>query len=221
MEKIILSIDLNAQIQWVIAIILSILIIATITFWIWKNLSPSKLVDEMMLRTKSWWGMCFIFVFASTVNTIITYIGLAFLSFFTLREVYTLLKLRDSDRSTLLVCYLSIPIQYYFAYQGWYTMFLIFIPVFMFIIIPFLLVVSGDTNDIIRSMCILPTSLMLGVLLFLFLKIYSELIITNILLKVSYLLAVVLVSIIFYVMLVSFYKPFSYASLKLEFLNND
>ena len=163
MEKIILSIDLNAQIQWVIAIILSILIIATITFWIWKNLSPSKLVDEMMLRTKSWWGMCFIFVFASTVNPIITYIGLAFLSFFTLREVYTLLKLRDSDRSTLLVCYLSIPIQYYFAYQGWYTMFLIFIPVFMFIVIPFLLVVSGDTNDIIRSMCILPTSLMLGV----------------------------------------------------------
>ena len=163
MEKIILSIDLNAQIQWVIAIILSILIIATITFWIWKKLSPSKLVDEMMLRTKSWWGMCFIFVFASTVNPIITYIGLAFLSFFTLREVYTLLKLRDSDRSTLLVCYLSIPIQYYFAYQGWYTMFLIFIPVFMFIIIPFLLVVSGDTDDIIRSMCILPTSLMLGV----------------------------------------------------------
>ena len=163
MEKIILSIDLNAQVQWVIAIILSILIIATITFWIWKKLSPSKLVDEMMLRTKSWWGMCFIFVFASTVNPIITYIGLAFLSFFTLREVYTLLKLRDSDRSTLLVCYLSIPIQYYFAYQGWYTMFLIFIPVFMFIIIPFLLVVSGDTDDIIRSMCIIPTSLMLGI----------------------------------------------------------
>ena len=33
----------------------------------------------------------------------------------------------------------------------------------MFVIIPFLLVLSGDTDDIIRSMCILPTSLMLGV----------------------------------------------------------
>ena len=117
----------------------------------------------MTLRTKSWWGMCFVFLFASIVNPIITYIGLAFLSFFTLREVYTLLKLRDADRTTLVACYLSIPIQYYFAYQGWYTMFLIFIPVFMFIIVPFLLVLSGDTDDIIRSMCILPTSLMLGV----------------------------------------------------------
>ena len=73
----------------------------------------------------------------------------------------------------------------------------------------------------IPLLVIILSSLMLGILLFLFVKIYSELIITNILLKVSYLLAVVLVSIIFYVMLVSFYKPFSYASLKLEFLNND
>tara|TARA_B100000427_G_C15512320_1_gene596782 strand:+ start:664 stop:1617 length:954 start_codon:yes stop_codon:yes gene_type:complete len=163
MEKIINSIELTGPIQWVIAIILLILVTFTTIFFIWKRLRPSKLVDEMMLRTKSWWGMCFVFLFASTVHPTVTYIGLAFLSFFALREIYTLLELRDADRSTLLVCYLSIPIQYYFAYQGWYTMFLIFIPVFMFVIIPFLLVLSGDSNDIIRSMCILPTSLMLGV----------------------------------------------------------
>lgn len=163
MKKIIDSIDLNPEIQWVIAIILSILIIATIIFWVWGKIQPSNLVQEMKIRTKSWWGMCFIFLFAATVSPIITYIGLAFLSFLTLREVYTLLDLRDSDRNTLLACYLSIPIQYYFAYQGWYTMFLIFIPVFMFVIIPFLLVLNGETKDIIRSMCILPTSLMLGV----------------------------------------------------------
>ena len=163
MKKIFDFIDLNAEIQWVIAIILIILITSTITFQIWKKIKPSKLVDEMMLRTKSWWGMCFIFLFAAIVHPVVTYIGLAFLSFFTLREIYTLLKLRNSDRTVLLACYLSIPFQYYFAFQGWYTMFLIFIPVFLFIIIPFLLVLSGDTNDIIRSMCILPTSLMLGV----------------------------------------------------------
>ena len=63
-EKIISNIDLHAQIQWVIAIILSILVIATTTFWIWNKLKPSKLVNEMTLRTKSWWGMCFVFLFA-------------------------------------------------------------------------------------------------------------------------------------------------------------
>ena len=67
------------------------------------------------------------------------------------------------DRSVLFFCYLCIPIQYYLAFKGYYTLFLIFIPVFMFIIIPFLLVLTGETKDIIRSMCILPTSLMLGI----------------------------------------------------------
>tara|TARA_B100000902_G_scaffold208214_1_gene198244 strand:- start:9765 stop:10718 length:954 start_codon:yes stop_codon:yes gene_type:complete len=163
MDKLINSIGLEAEVQWVVFIILLILIIASTSFWIFSKIRPSKLVDELILRTRSWWIMCFIFLFASTVHPIITYIGLSFLSFFTLREIYTLLKLRDADRNALLFCYLSIPIQYYFAYLGWYTMFLIFIPVFMFVIIPFLLVINGETKDIIRSMCILPTSLMLGV----------------------------------------------------------
>ena len=163
MNKIFDSVNLIAEIQWVIAIILFILAFATILFWIWDKLSPSKLVEEMQIRTRSWWIMCFIFLFASLINQIITYIALAFLSFLTLREIYSLLKLREMDRSILFFCYLCIPIQYYLAYKGHYNLFLIFIPVFMFIIIPFLLVLTGETKDIIRSMCILPTSLMLGI----------------------------------------------------------
>ena len=163
MNKIFDSVNLIAEIQWVIAIILFILAFATILFWIWDKLSPSKLVEEMQIRTRSWWIMCFIFLFASLINPIITYIALAFLSFLTLREIYSLLKLREMDRSILFFCYLCIPIQYYLAYKGHYNLFLIFIPVFMFIIIPFLLVLTGETKDIIRSMCVLPTSLMLGV----------------------------------------------------------
>ena len=163
MNKIFDSVNLIAEIQWVIAIILFVLAFATILFWIWDKLSPSKLVEEMQIRTRSWWIMCFIFLFASLINPIITYIALAFLSFLTLREIYSLLKLREMDRSILFFCYLCIPIQYYLAYKGHYNLFLIFIPVFMFIIIPFLLVLTGETKDIIRSMCILPTSLMLGV----------------------------------------------------------
>ena len=69
MKKIFDFIDLNAEIQWVIVIILIILITATLTFQIWKKVKPSNLVDEMMLRTKSWWGMCFIFLFEDLKST--------------------------------------------------------------------------------------------------------------------------------------------------------
>lgn len=163
MNKIFNSIDLMPEIQWVIAIILLILVFATLLFLIWNMIKPSKLVDEMQIRTRSWWIMCCIFLFASIVNPVVTYFALGFLSFLTLRELYSQLKIRKIDRSVLFFCYLSIPIQYFLAFKGYYTLFLIFIPVFMFIIIPFLLVLTGETKDIIRSMCILPTSLMLGV----------------------------------------------------------
>ena len=163
MNKIFNSVDLIPEIQWVIAIILLILVFATLLFWIWNMIKPSKLVDEMQIRTRSWWVMCCIFLFASIVNPVVTYFALGFLSFLTLRELYSQLKLRKIDRSVLFFCYLSIPIQYFLAFKGYYTLFLIFIPVFMFIIIPFLLVLTGETKDIIRSMCILPSSLMLGV----------------------------------------------------------
>ena len=77
-----------------IGFILMILVFATILFWIWNKISPSKLVDEMQIRTRSWWVMCFIFLFASLINPVVTYIALGFLSFFTLREIYSLLNLR-------------------------------------------------------------------------------------------------------------------------------
>ena len=101
MNKIFPSLELIAEIQWVIAIIIMILIFATLLFWIWSKLSPSKLVKEMQTRTRSWWIMCFIFLTASLINPIVTYIALGFLSFLTLREIYSLLKLRETDRSVL------------------------------------------------------------------------------------------------------------------------
>ena len=120
MERIISSIDLSADIQWVIAIILFLLVVATTIFWIWKSIRPSKLVSEMQLRTRAWWGMCFIFLFASIVHPVVTYIGLATLTFFTLREVYTVLRLRESDRVAILMCYLS-----YFQISFYYNSILI------------------------------------------------------------------------------------------------
>ena len=119
MNKIFNSIDLIPEIQWVIAIILIILVFATVLFWIWNKLLPSKLVDEIQVRTRSWWIMCFIFLFASLINPVVTYIALGLLSFFTLREIYSLLNLREMDRSVLFFCYLCIPIQYYLAFKGY------------------------------------------------------------------------------------------------------
>ena len=163
MNKLIPNLELGAQLQMVVAVIFSILVFSSLIFFAWKKLKPGALIDELVVRLKSWWVICFVFLFAALAGPMATCIGLGILSFFALRELYTHLKLRESDRSILLVCYLCVPVQYYFAYKGWYNLFVSFLPVFMFISIPFLLVMTGDTKDIVRSMGLMPSSLMIGI----------------------------------------------------------
>jgi len=151
----------NHDLFIVIALIFGILIFATLLFSIWGMLRPEANLGELKARTRSWWVMATIFVSATVFNPVISFVAFAFLSFAALRELIPISKnVRESDRRTLVWCYLSVPVQYYIAYQGWYGAFLIFIPVFMFLWIPFMLVVNGDTKDISRSMGVLPTQLM-------------------------------------------------------------
>ncbi len=147
-----------------VVVILGVLVFATVLFWIWNKIQPSAQVSEMMLRTKSWWVMATIFVSAALVHPLISFAAFAFLSFVALRELSSISKnARSEDRNVIFWAYLAIPVQYYLAYMGWHDAFMMFIPVFMFAFIPFILVIKGQTQDIARSMSVIPTHLMLTV----------------------------------------------------------
>ena len=163
MDKLIENINISGEIQIVIFIILAILVFSSIVLGIWGLFSKSKMLTELKTRTKSWWIMCTLFITATIISNVITYVCIGFLSFAALREFYSVIKLRKSDRAGMLWCYLAIPVQYYLAYRGWYELFIVFIPVFMFVWIPFILVLQGETKTIMSSMAGLPTSLMLCV----------------------------------------------------------
>ena len=163
MDKLIENINISGEIQIVIFIILAILVFSSIVLGIWGLFSKSKMLTELKTRTKSWWIMCTLFITATIISNVITYVCIGFLSFAALREFYSVIKLRKSDRAGMLWCYLAIPVQYYLAYRGWYELFIVFIPVFMFVWIPFILVLEGETKMIMSSMAGLPTSLMLCV----------------------------------------------------------
>ena len=68
---------------------------------------------------------------------------------------------------------------------------------------------------------IIISSSFIGLLLFFSVLIYIKLIISNIIIQAIFLILVILVSILVYFLLISFYKPFSYGTLKLEFLKNE
>ena len=152
------------EIALVIGLIFGILIFATVLFWIMGKLKPQDDFSELKMRTKSWWLMATIFVLATILHSVITFVALGLLSFVALRELSSISKnVRETDRKVLIWSFLSIPIQYCFAYIGQYSLFLIFIPVFMYVWIPFMLVINGETKDISQSMSVLPAQLMLTV----------------------------------------------------------
>lgn len=146
-----------------VVLIFGILVFATLLFFVLGKIKPNANLSELKARTRSWWIMATVFIIATIFNTRISYIAIAFLSFVAFRELYSILGFRQSDRRAIFWAFISIPVQYYLAYIGWYGAFIICIPVVMFLLLPMRMVIKGDTSGIIRSMATLQWVLMLTV----------------------------------------------------------
>ena len=153
----------NNDLLIVVALIFGVLILATLLFFFIGKIKPSANLKELKARTKSWWIMAIIFIIATIFNTKISYVAIAFLSFVAFREMYSLIEFRISDRRAIFWAFISIPVQYYLAYIGWYGAYIIFVPVVMFMILPLILVLRGDTAGIIKSMATMQWILLLTV----------------------------------------------------------
>jgi phosphatidate cytidylyltransferase len=161
----ILQLDLftKPDILLVVGVIFLLLTVASSLFFVWGKLKPKANLIELKSRTKSWWVMVIFFVLSALLSKEITFPAIGLLSFIAFRELYSILGFRDSDRRAIFWAFLSIPIQYYLAYIGWYMLFIIFIPVYMFLFIPIRLVIMGETKGIIKSMASMQWALMLTV----------------------------------------------------------
>lgn len=98
------------------------------------------------------WIFFLILMSAETISFYISCWGWGILSFFTLREYFSLVDLRLQDRVGVLAAYLSIPFMMHFVHTDWYNMFIITIPVYSFLVIPFLIsLASKDSEGAINS----------------------------------------------------------------------
>lgn len=131
--------------------VVAVLIVASLIVWALQYKNPQKNYSELRLRVKSWWLMVAIFAFAITVNTTTAVLFFAFLSFLALKEFLSLIPTRRADRRVLFWAYLAIPLQYYWVGTAWYGMFIIFIPVYIFLLLPTRMVLIGETKDFLRA----------------------------------------------------------------------
>jgi phosphatidate cytidylyltransferase len=119
--------------------------------------------SELNARIKSWWVMATIFSLAILLKHPASILFFMFLSFIALREYFSLIPTRVSDRRVLLWAYLAIILQYFWIYIGWYGMFLIFIPIYMFLLLPMRMLLNGETEGFLNAIGTIHWGLMLNV----------------------------------------------------------
>lgn len=148
---------------YMILLVFSLLITATVVRLILKFRNPQQDYTELRQRIQSWWIMISIIfiVLITSKNIAITFF--AIVSFLVLKEFLSIVPTRNTDRRVIFLAYLSIPFQYYWVATGWYGMFTIFIPVYVFLLLPMRMVIIGETKGFIRSAGILHWATMLSV----------------------------------------------------------
>jgi len=114
-------------------------------------LRPRKDYTELKQRVRSWWVIIVIFTGSIAGPNSVKLGFLAFVSFLALREYLSLIPTRRADRRILFWCYLAVPLQYYWISIGWYSMFLIFIPVYIFLFLPLRMVTIGETKGFLNA----------------------------------------------------------------------
>ncbi len=151
------------EVLYTLAVVFGVLIICSTVFAIYHHKAKSTFSKELVVRTKSWWyislGVSLVVAGPLLPATLV----LAYVSFVALREMFSIGYFRESDRAGLFLAYIAVPVQYYLAYHNHYEQFLYFIPAFMFVGIPFILVTAGQIPKIVRSMSLIPSTLILTV----------------------------------------------------------
>lgn len=149
-----------------LAVIFALLLVATVVNGLLVLLRPGKDWQELTLRIRTWWVIIVLFSLAMLSPQWLALTFFALVSFIALKEFLTLAPSRQSDRMPLLWMFIAIPINYWLIGIGWYGMFVVFIPVYVFLFLPARMVLTGDTQGFLRTASQLHWSLMTTVFAF-------------------------------------------------------
>lgn len=134
-----------------IASVYLLIIAISILIFAFKRYQPSKDFTELTKRIKTFWIIITLLAISLFLIPRLAIIFWAIVSYLALKEYFTIIPTRFSDRRVLFWSYIVIIPQYYWIAIGWYGMFSIFIPVYFFLFLPLRMVLLGDTKGFLRS----------------------------------------------------------------------
>lgn len=117
-------------------VIFMLLLVASLVnrILLWRR--PERDWHELTLRIRTWWLIIILFSLALLSPVWLALTFFALVSFMALKEFLTLVPSRHSDRMPLLWMFIAIPANYWLIGIGWYGMFVVFIPVYVFLFLP-------------------------------------------------------------------------------------
>ncbi len=109
--------------------------------------ADNPVIDNLNARINAWWWMVAVLGGAFWFGHGAVVLLFCTLSFCALREFITLTPTRGSDYPALVAAfYFVLPVQYLLIACAWYGLFSIFIPVYVFLLLPILATFGGDTT---------------------------------------------------------------------------
>ncbi len=137
---------------WLFGSLVALLAIASsIAAWLKSRPADEKKAASranLVARINAWWVMVGILAVAFLAGSTMTLILFALASFFALREFITLTPSSPGDRLSLsLSFFLVLPIQFVLIGAGRYGLFVIFIPVYAFLLLPSIAALRSDVED--------------------------------------------------------------------------
>jgi phosphatidate cytidylyltransferase len=155
---------------WIVfGVVLAVLVLASLIGFILSRRanteSSRKLVQNLNARVKAWWVMIFVLAGALAAGPKTVIILFALISFAALREFLTLTPTRKGDHFALLASFfIVLPCQYGLIWTAWYGLFTIFIPVYVFLLLPAFTIISSDaTRNFLERTAETQWGLMIGV----------------------------------------------------------
>ena len=140
---------------WPVLAVLGSIFTLLLAATLWLRLTGARLTQdsrrELSARIASWWVMAGVFSAALLLSRTAFIVFFAFVSFLAFKEYLSLIPTRRADRRVLFWAYLAIPVQYWWIGIDWYGMFIIFIPVYMFLLLPFRMVLTGETQGFLKA----------------------------------------------------------------------
>ncbi len=131
-----------------------------------RTSDPVKLtwIGQLNSRLQASWLILLLFAVGFALGEVALAVIFALASFFALREFVALTPIKPADHVALIIAfYVVIPVQYVLVASGWYQLYAVFIPVYLFLILPVAMAWRHDTELYLQRVAKVQWGLMLSV----------------------------------------------------------